>query len=106
MSRYKCLVDGAIDEPTKRRVEDGLARIASEHLGTDPAAVSVEFTVVPPGRWFTAGRPSRASMVLGTVPAGTDQATRVAVLDAMARLFCDATGAEFDDVMVVAADRP
>jgi hypothetical protein len=105
MTRYKCLVNGAIDEPAKRRVGAEALRGDPGQTVFDPAAVSVEFTVVPAGRWFTAGRPSQASMVLGTVPPGTDQATRVAVLDAMARLFCDATGAEFDDVMVVAADR-
>jgi phenylpyruvate tautomerase PptA (4-oxalocrotonate tautomerase family) len=105
MARYKCLVNGGIDDDARRRVEAGLARLAHERLGIDPATVSVEFTVVPDGRWYTAGRPSRASMVLGTVPPGTDQATRVTVLEAMARLFCDATGADFDDVMVVAADQ-
>ncbi|MGF1599085.1 MAG: 4-oxalocrotonate tautomerase family protein [Acidimicrobiales bacterium] len=106
MARYKCLVNGGIDDDARARVEAGLAGVAHEHLGIDPASVSIEFIVVPEGRWYTAGRPSTASMVLGTVPVGTDQETRVAVLGAMARAFSDATGADVDEVMVVAADRP
>jgi hypothetical protein len=43
-------------------------------------------------------------MVLGTVPDGTSQETRVRVLEAMARTYAAATGADVDDVMVVAAD--
>ena len=104
MTVYKCLVNGAIEDEARQRVAAGLAQLAFEHLGTDPSTVSVEFTIVSEGRWFTAGKPSQASMVLGTVAPGTSQETRVNVLAAMARLFCDATGADFDDVMVVAAD--
>ena len=104
MARYKCLVNGAIDDVARRRATDALGLVAADHLGLDPSAVTVEFIVVPEGRWYTAGEPSRASMVLGTVPPGTTQETRVRVLEAMARSFAEATGAEFDDVMVVAAD--
>lgn len=104
MAVYKCLLNGDLDEATRRAVEAGLAGVANEHLGIDPASVSVEFTVVPEGRWYTAGRPSTASMVLGSVPAGIGQETRVKVLEAMARSYCDITGADFHDVLVVAAD--
>lgn len=106
MTTYKCLLNGDLDAPTRQRVQAALARVAVDHLGVDAAAVTVEFTVVEPGRWYTAGRPSQASMVLGGVPAGTGQELRVTVLDAMARSFAEVTGAELDDVMVVAADRP
>jgi phenylpyruvate tautomerase PptA (4-oxalocrotonate tautomerase family) len=64
----------------------------------------VEFTEVRPGLWFTAGEPSTASMVLGSVPSGTPQALRVEVMDAVARMFSEATGSDYEHVMVVAAD--
>ena len=67
--------------------------------------LAVEFTEVDPGLWFTAGEPSQASMVLGSVPAGTSQPARIALMDAVARMFSEVTGAPYHDVMVVAADR-
>lgn len=106
MIKFKCLVNGAIPGPTRARVVAGLARIYAQHFGLAPDALQVEFTEVRPGLWFTAGVPSRASMVLGSVPAGTAQPVRVAVMDAVARMFSEVTGAPYHDVMVVAADPP
>lgn len=100
---YKCLVNGGISDDAQRAVEEGLRRLNVERFGI--ADVPVEFIAVAEGLWYTAGRPSKASMVLGSVPAGTPQDVRVEVMDAIARLFSDATGTDYHDVMVVAADR-
>lgn len=100
---YKCLVNGTIGDGARRAVVDGLRRLTAERFGD--GEVAVEFIEIPEGRWFTAGEPSRASMVLGTVPAGTPQDVRVAVMDSIARLFADATGVDYHDVMVSAPDR-
>jgi hypothetical protein len=51
-----------------------------------------------------AQRASQASMVLGSVPAGTSQQTRVDLMAAVCEMFSEATGAPYNDVMVVAAD--
>lgn len=104
MIAYKCLVNGSIDAPTRQRVVDGLVRIYREHFNLPESALRVEFIEVRPGRWFTAGKPSRASMVLGGVPVGTAQPARVALMEAVCRMFSEITGAPYDDVMVVAAD--
>lgn len=100
---YKCLVNGSIDDGTRRVVTDGLRGLMADRFGL--ADVAVEFIEIPEGRWFTAGEPSRASMVLGSVPAGTPQDVRVDVMDAVARLFAEATGTDYHDVMVSAPDR-
>ncbi|MGD9749879.1 MAG: hypothetical protein AB7W59_02675 [Acidimicrobiia bacterium] len=100
---YKCLVNGSIGEEARRAVTDGLRTLMADRFGLED--LTVEFIEIPEGRWFTAGEPSRASMVLGTVPAGTAQDERVAVMDAVARLFADATGTDYHDVMVAAPDR-
>ncbi len=100
---YKCLVNGSIDEGARRVVVDGLRGLMATRFGIDD--VTVEFIEIPEGRWFTAGKPSRASMVLGTVPVGTPQDERVAVMDAIARLFAEATDTNYHDVMVSAPDR-
>ncbi|HPU50936.1 MAG TPA: hypothetical protein PK359_05200 [Burkholderiaceae bacterium] len=104
MILYKCLVNGSISAPAREQVSQGLARINAEMFGTAPDAVRVEFTEVPPGLWFTGGKPSQASMVLGSVPPGTSQQTRVALMAAVCEMFSEATGAPYNDVMVVAAD--
>ena len=104
MILYKCLVNGTISARAREQVGQGLARINAEMFGLAPDAIAIEFTEVRPGLWFTGGKPSQASMVLGSVPAGTSQATRVALMAAVCQMFSDATGAPYDDVMVVAAD--
>jgi len=100
---YKCLVNGTIGEEARRNIVEGLRRLESERF--DEREVVVEFVEIPEGRWFTAGRPSKASMVLGTVPAGTPQEVRVGFMDAVARLFADVTDTDYHDVMVSAPDR-
>jgi phenylpyruvate tautomerase PptA (4-oxalocrotonate tautomerase family) len=101
---YKCLVNGGIDEPTRLAVIAGIVDVEARYFDAPAHDVRVSFIEVEAGRWFTAGRPSNASMVLGSVPPGTTQAVRAEVMDAIATTFCDATGADFDQVMVVAAD--
>ena len=100
---YKCLVNGAIGVDARHTIVDGLTQLCEGHFGERD--VTVEFIEIPEGRWFTAGKPSRASMVLGTVPTGTPQHVREAVMDAIARLFSDATCTDYHDVMVSAPDR-
>jgi hypothetical protein len=101
----KCLVNGSLAPAGRQAVEEGLRRLYAERFGPAASALRVEFTEIAPGLWFTAGEPSRASMVLGSVPPGTPQPVRVALMDEIARMFSAATGAPYDDVMVVAADR-
>lgn len=101
---YKCLVNGSIAQPVRERVVQGLQRINAERFGIPADRLKVEFTEVEKGMWFTGGKPSQASMVLGSVPAGTSQAQRVELMAEVCRMFSDATGAPYDDVMVVAAD--
>jgi phenylpyruvate tautomerase PptA (4-oxalocrotonate tautomerase family) len=104
MIAYKCLVNGAIDAATRESVVAGLERIYAARFNVSATQMRVDFTEVTPGLWFTGGQPSRASMVLGSVPAGTSQAVRVQVMEEVCRMFSDVTGAPYHDVMVVAAD--
>ncbi len=104
MAIFKCLVNGGIDDETRKVVTDGLTRIQTEHFGASAGSVTVEFTEVGEGRWYTGGKLSEASMVLGTVPPGTPQAVRETVMDDIAHFFADATSSDYHQVMVVAAD--
>jgi phenylpyruvate tautomerase PptA (4-oxalocrotonate tautomerase family) len=101
---YKCLVNGAIDEPTRASVTTGIAELEKRYFADRADDLRVSFIEVESGHWYTAGQVSSASMVLGTVPPGTPQEVRAEVMDAIATTFCAATGADFHDVMIVAAD--
>lgn len=63
MITYECLVNGDIDAATRDVVTAGIAKINTERFGVSVADVSVEFTEIAEGRWFTAGQISKASMV-------------------------------------------
>lgn len=104
MATFKCLVNGGIDDQTRRVVIDGLSRIQTNHFGPQASEVAVEFTEVGEDRWYTGGELSQATMVLGTVPVGTPQELREIVMDDIARFFATATQCDYHDVMVVAAD--
>lgn len=100
---FKCLVNGPIDTPLRVEVERAVQQVYAGHL-PQVSLAPVEFIEVARGMWFTAGRVSQASMLLGSVPQGTPQAKRVALMDELAHRFSQITGAPYHDVMVVAAD--
>jgi hypothetical protein len=54
-----------------------LRRINAQRFGISADQLTVEFTEVEKGMGFTGGKPSQASMVLGSVPLGTSQTQRV-----------------------------
>ena len=105
VSTYRCVVHGAIAPETRARVVTGLTELESKRFGTDAADVDVTFVEVAEGTWFTAGKPSRASFVQGTVPPGTSQETRAAHMADVCEMFSTVTGSSYDDVVVVAANR-
>lgn len=105
MSSYRCLVNGSIDEATRAKVVEGLTGLEASRFGVAAEDVTVRFVEVAEGTWFTGAKPSRASMVQGTVPPGTGQDVRAAHMADVCRVFSSATGSPYDDVMVVAADR-
>ncbi len=104
MAAYRCLIHGTISDRLQHRLAEGLTFITVNRFGPSPEPIEVSFTEVERGRWFTAGEPSTSTMVLGSVPAGTDQATREAHLDEVARFVAQTTGDPLDSIMVVAAD--
>ena len=100
---FKCLVNGTIDARQRVAVEQSVTEIFARHL-PQVRLSAIEFVEVQRGLWFTAGKPSQATMLLGSVPRGTDQPVRVALMDDLAHRFSEITGAPYHDVMVVAAD--
>lgn len=104
MTTYKCLVNRPLSSAVQNRLAEGLTFLTINRFGPGPEPIEVHFTEIEPGSWFTAGRPSQSTMVLGSVPVGTSQDVREAHMSEVARLFCQTTGDDLDQVMVVAAD--
>jgi phenylpyruvate tautomerase PptA (4-oxalocrotonate tautomerase family) len=88
------------------RLADGLRSTYATHVGADTSAVAVEFSEIPHGRFFTAARLSRSSLVGGSVPAGTPASIRTPLMAAITSLWCDVTGCSPEDVVVSIADAP
>ncbi|MGH1492554.1 MAG: tautomerase family protein [Acidimicrobiales bacterium] len=99
-------MNGTIDDGARARVIEGLVGLETDRFGVAADDVTVTFVEVTEGTWFTGGKPSNASMVQGTVPAGTTQDVRAAHMADVCQVFSSATGSPYDDVMVVAADGP
>lgn len=100
---FKCLVNGTIDADQRQAVTRAVIDCFEQHV-PEARLAPIEFVEVAQGMWFTAGKPSHATMLLGSVPKGTAQQTRIALMDDLAHRFSEITGAPYHDVMVVAAD--
>jgi len=97
------LHQGVVDGATRARLEHALRRIgAGAHGGSEEVAVTI--SEVPTGRFFTAGKPSRSSLIATSVPAGTAGSERTALMSAITAMWCEVTGCTAEEVVVSAAD--
>jgi phenylpyruvate tautomerase PptA (4-oxalocrotonate tautomerase family) len=98
------LHEDVVPERLRPDLAAGLGGIYARLFGAPAAEIGVDFTVVPSGRFFTAGRPSRSSIIAGTVPAGTQDERRQRLLAEITALWCETTGCTPHEVVVTAAD--
>ncbi len=104
MPRYQCLSSTPVDPVARGAIVEGLTGIEAARFGTSGETLRVDFVEVEEGRWFTAAVASKATVLSGTVPDGTSQEERAAVMDEIGRMAALALGKDFDDIMVVASD--
>jgi phenylpyruvate tautomerase PptA (4-oxalocrotonate tautomerase family) len=103
--RFRVIVpEGVVPEALRPELAAELARSYAALFGTPAAELGVDFTEVPRGRFFTAGKPSRTSIIAGTVPAGTKDELRHRLLAEITALWCETTGCTPHEVVVTAAD--
>ena len=106
MITFNCTVqEGVIPDELRPRLASELARICAGVLGSDPDAVSVQFTEIPHGYGFRGGDISTTSAVRGRIPPGCDQPTRVLLMQRISDLWYDLTGCATDELVVSARDR-
>ena len=103
--RFRVILhEGVVPEGVRPALAAGLGAAFTRLFGGAPADVGVDFTVMPRGRFFTAGAPSASSIIAGTVPAGTPDERRHRLLADVTALWCDVTGCTPHEVVVTAAD--
>jgi hypothetical protein len=103
--RFQVLLhEGVVDPALRPRLERELRRIGAAASGTSAGDVAVEVNEISAGRFFTAGEPSRSSLIATSVPAGTSRADRTGLMSAITTLWCDVTGCRAAEVVVSVSD--
>ena len=100
------LHEGVVPEILRPQLAQGIRRIYADIFGGPADNVSVDITEIPKGRFFTAAKPSRSSLIGGSVPAGTSRADRTRLMSEITSMWCEVTGCTPNDVVVSASDAP
>ena len=107
MADYICIIqEGQTADRERAALGEGLIRIGRECFGDDPKGVEIAWRPVQQGYGFTAGEPSRSSIVIRSVPVGLPLAEREAFMRRVCDLWERVTGCSVDEVVVTAWDGP
>ncbi len=103
MTQYHCLIQEGGHADARRDVLE--QRIRAHHVATYPGEdVDVRWTVIPPGRMFTEGRPSTSSIVSSFIEHETTFAGREAYLRGVCDLWTDVTECTDHEVVVTVTE--
>lgn len=93
MPYYQCTpAPGLVNAEQREQIAAEFTRIHCDVTGAPTAFVNVAFIERAEGALFTAGRPSRHSMVAGIVRAGRDRETRARLLTGLSDAWHRITG--------------
>ena len=81
-----------LTDDLRRRIAGEITRIHTTNTGAPAVFVSVLFQDPPAGHLFTAGEPSRTTIIVGNIRAGRDVAVRQALLRDLAEMWTAETG--------------
>lgn len=95
---------GVIDSSLQPRLAQEVRRIYASLFGGVPERIPVDVTEIPRGRFFSAGKPSRTSLVGGSVPARTSGAERTRLMSEITTMWCQVTGCEPTEIVVSISD--
>ena len=97
---------GVVDAALRPKLAREIRRVYAAQFGGSEDQVAVDVTEIPHGRFFTAGRLSRTSLIGGSVPKGTASADRTRLMSAITAIWCEITGCTPNDVVVSVSDAP
>ncbi|MBI3217728.1 MAG: cis-3-chloroacrylic acid dehalogenase [Mycobacterium sp.] len=81
-----------LTDDLRRRIAGEITRIHTTNTGAPAVFVNVLFQDLPASRLFTAGEPSRTSIIVGNIRAGRELAVRQAMLRDLAEMWTAQTG--------------
>jgi len=81
-----------LTDDLRRRIAGEITRIHTTNTGAPAVFVNVLFQDPPAGHLFTAGEPSRTTIIVGNIRAGRDVAVRQALLRDLAEMWTAETG--------------
>jgi len=107
MADYACMIQaGQISEAQRAKLAAGLERIAGELLGAQPQSTDIQWVVINEGFGFSAGEPSKSSVVVRSVPVGFPDDRRETLLTEISNLWQEVTGCTANEIVATALDGP
>ena len=107
MSTVVCMIQqGQAADRERAALAEGLERIGREAFGDAPDPGAIRWVVLAEGFGWTAGEPSRSSIVVRSVPVGRPLAEREAFMRRVCSLWETVTGCSTDEIVVTAWDGP
>ena len=104
MAFQMILHEGVVGPELHPKLAAGIRRIYAGIFAATPEEVAVDVNEIPAGRFFTAAKPSRSSIVAGSVPAGTSREDRTRFLSEVTEFWCRVTGCTSHEIVVSASD--
>jgi phenylpyruvate tautomerase PptA (4-oxalocrotonate tautomerase family) len=107
MPLYQCTSPaGLLRDDSRARIAEEITRLHTEATGAPAAFVNVLFLERPPGIYFTAGKPSQNSLIVGEIRQGRDLATRQALLNSLSQMWTRLTGQDAAQLLVALKETP
>ena len=100
------LHEGVVEKALRPTLAREIRRLYASRFGGAEDDVTVDVTEIPKGRFFTAGEPSRSSLIGGSVPKGTTSADRTRLMSDITAIWCEVTGCSPNEVVVSVSDAP
>ncbi len=105
--RYVCIIqEGQAAEREQSALEASLRSLGERTFGDEASDTEVEWRVMKKGWAWTAGEPSRSSLIIRSVPEGLPLPEREAFMRAVCDLWSEQTGCHINDIVVTSWDGP
>lgn len=93
-----------IPPPSRGAVLEHIRQACAQTLAVDEETIQSSIITIAPGHWFTAGRPSTASIVRLVITPRTTRRVRKDLMSAVSAIWQMDTGGAPEDLVVVAVD--
>lgn len=89
-----------LTDDLRRRIAGEITRIHTTNTGAPAVFVNVLFQAPPDGHLFTAGEPSRTTIIVGNIRAGRELAVRQKMLRDLAEMWTAHTGQSSGELLM------